>query len=766
MKSFKAFLNNLWLYFSLVVTFYCANLLFAQGAGNSILFDGSNDYIQISDAASLDISSNLTMSAWVKVNSTSYSNAGDNFDDNSIDLNKWTAFVNGNYSVEENYQNLRITLGNNSSYSIAGYISQNKFYLDGDFDIKVHIDNSGISQPTGYDWENTAFQINSTDGKYWKFWVSICCNGPNDLRYQTEASDDGHDFSSLTSTDLTVRFVRSGSTITCYGYDVNTEEYTRTFTNTTSSEPVYISMFNQSSGNFTGTTLFDDFVVSAGNVIATLAGKETNGYGISASPTKIVTQIIETYITKDVTLGTGWNHIAVTYDNSNQKLYLNGVLLSTLSQTGSIPTGAKDLFFGELLSGNLDEIRIWDVALTQAQIQEMMCKKITSSNLPTGVAWSNLKGYWRMDETSGTTAADQTANSNTGTLVNGVSWQTSGAPIGDISAYNYSSPTSVSLAHSDGDSFTVNNITGSPDGVQIYRVNEAPNVTAAPGNITQLFTSRYFGVYVIGGSSPTYTFTYNYNGNPDIGSWENYQDLAKRSNNSTTSWTEANATLNTSSKTLTLTGQTGTEYIDGKENTEQPVEIICFTAKAINEGIMLNWQTATEVNNYGFEIERSLFTATPVKTWEKIGFVEGHGNSNAPNDYTFVDTSTPLSTSLINYRLKQIDFDGAFEYSDIVKIENNLPKEYSLNQNYPNPFNPSTTISYGLPFESKVKVEIFNILGQRVDMIANGVESAGVHSTLWDAGHLASGIYIIRINATSVNGNNNFTKAIKMILMK
>jgi hypothetical protein len=596
MKTIRTFSNNLWLYFFLVVIFYCTNLLFAQGAGNSTLFDGNNDYIQISDAASLDISSNLTMSAWVKVNSTSYSNASDNFDDNSIDLNKWTAFVNGNYYVEEKYQNLRITLGNNSSYSIAGYISQNKFYLDGDFDIKVHIDNSGISQPTGNDWENTAFQINSTDGKYWKVWVSICCNGPNDVRYQTQATSDSHDNSGLTSTDLTVRFVRSGSTITCYGYDVNTEEYSRTFT-TTSSEPVYISMFNQSSGDLTGTTLFNDFVVSAGNVIATLAGKETNGYGISASPTKIVTQINGTYITKDVALGTGWNHIAVTYDNSNQKLYLNGVLLSTLSQTGSIPTGAKDLFLGELLSGNLDEIRIWDVALTQDQIQEMMCKKITSSNLPTGVAWSNLKGYWRMDETSGTTAADQTANSNTGTLVNGVSWQTSGAPIGDISAYNYSSPTSVSLAHSDGDYFTVNNITGSPNGVQIYRVNEAPNVTAAPGNITQLFTSRYFGVYVVGGSSPTYTFTYNYNGNPDIGSWENYQDLAKRSNNSTTSWTEANATLNTSSKTLTLTGQTGTEYIDGKEDSAQPVEIICFTAKAINKGILLNWQTATEVDN-------------------------------------------------------------------------------------------------------------------------------------------------------------------------
>ena len=103
--------------------------------------------------------------------------------------------------------------------------------------------------------------------------------------------------------------------------------------------------------------------------------------------------------------------------------------------------------------------------------------------------------------------------------------------------------------------------------------------------------------------------------------------------------------------------------------------------------------------------------------------------------------------------------------TDVVE-ENSVPKEYSLNQNYPNPFNPSTTISYALPYDSKVRVEIFNVLGQSVDGIANGVESAGLYSTLWDAGQLASGIYIIRINATSISTNTNYTKSIKMILMK
>jgi N-acetylneuraminic acid mutarotase len=101
-----------------------------------------------------------------------------------------------------------------------------------------------------------------------------------------------------------------------------------------------------------------------------------------------------------------------------------------------------------------------------------------------------------------------------------------------------------------------------------------------------------------------------------------------------------------------------------------------------------------------------------------------------------------------------------------VKEAKIIPNEFKLLQNYPNPVNPSTTISYALPYDSKVKVEIFNVLGQRVDVIVSGVESAGLHSTLWNAGHLTSGVYIIRINATPVNGNANFTKSIKMILMK
>ncbi len=202
------------------------------------------------------------------------------------------------------------------------------------------------------------------------------------------------------------------------------------------------------------------------------------------------------------------------------------------------------------------------------------------------------------------------------------------------------------------------------------------------------------------------------------------------------------------------------EYYD--DNGSTPVELVLLTSKRVGNTILLNWETATEVNNYGFEIERK--SVVENREWIKIGFVNGHGNSNSPNSYSFIDSDNLVEN--VQYRLKQIDFDGGFEYSEIIEIESNSAKEYKLSQNYPNPFNPSTTISYALPYDSKVKVEIFNILGQRVDMIANGIKSAGLHSTIWDAGPLASGIYIIRINATSVNSSSNFVKAIKTILMK
>jgi len=230
------------------------------------------------------------------------------------------------------------------------------------------------------------------------------------------------------------------------------------------------------------------------------------------------------------------------------------------------------------------------------------------------------------------------------------------------------------------------------------------------------------------------------------------------------SWEGPKTTTSISAENNYLTCEGQTSFSDWIMDADgaTPVELTSFTAASTGlASIELNWTTATEVDNYGFDVESK---RASTDEWITLSFVEGHGNSYSPKEYSFIDSDKLTKT--VKYRLKQIDIDGAFEYSKIIKVEMDLPTEFKLNQNYPNPFNPSTTISYGLPFDSKVKVEIFDILGQRVDIIANGVESSGVHSTLWDAVHLASGIYIIRINATSISSKVSFTKSMKMILMK
>ena len=127
-----------------------------------------------------------------------------------------------------------------------------------------------------------------------------------------------------------------------------------------------------------------------------------------------------------------------------------------------------------------------------------------------------------------------------------------------------------------------------------------------------------------------------------------------------------------------------------------PVELTSFTAEIQNNSIKLNWQTATEVNNYGFEIERSQNSV-----WVKIGFVKGNGNSNSAKVYSFTDAQK--LSGKYSYRLKQIDNDGVFEYSKVIETYFELPETFNLSQNYPNPFNPITKIEYQLPATSNVK---------------------------------------------------------------
>jgi hypothetical protein len=189
-----------------------------------------------------------------------------------------------------------------------------------------------------------------------------------------------------------------------------------------------------------------------------------------------------------------------------------------------------------------------------------------------------------------------------------------------------------------------------------------------------------------------------------------------------------------------------------------PVELTSFTATANENEVVLNWSTATETNNQGFEVQKS-FNGE----FETIAFVNGHGTTTESQTYLFSDKNVNVGS--YSYRLKQVDFDGSFEYSDVVEIDVLAPAVFALDQNYPNPFNPSTKITFQLAVESKVSLKVFNVLGQEVANLLNSNVLAGSHNVNFDASSLNSGVYLYRIEATGIDGSN-FIDVKKMILTK
>jgi uncharacterized membrane protein len=185
-----------------------------------------------------------------------------------------------------------------------------------------------------------------------------------------------------------------------------------------------------------------------------------------------------------------------------------------------------------------------------------------------------------------------------------------------------------------------------------------------------------------------------------------------------------------------------------------PVELISFTAAAgINE-IILNWATGTETNNLGFEIERK----TELTEWQEVGFINGNGTTTDTKFYSFTDNS--ITSNKYYYRLKQIDLDGTFEYSNTVQIDFDSPAEFSLEQNFPNPFNPSTIIPFTLPLDSDINLSVYNSLGEKVAELINGNKIAGTYNIEFNGEELSSGIYLYRLET------GNFISSKKMILIK
>ncbi len=188
-----------------------------------------------------------------------------------------------------------------------------------------------------------------------------------------------------------------------------------------------------------------------------------------------------------------------------------------------------------------------------------------------------------------------------------------------------------------------------------------------------------------------------------------------------------------------------------------PVELTGFTASASNGNVLLKWNTASEINNKGFEVERTA-EKTGTGSWLTVGFVKGHGTTTESRSYSFTETN--VSAGSYSYRLKQIDFDGSYAYSNTAEVDVAAPAEFALAQNYPNPFNPATKISYSIPAAGNVSLIIYDIMGNEVKRLVNEKQEAGTHSVNFNAINLATGVYVYRLQT------NNLIATKKMILLK
>jgi len=187
-----------------------------------------------------------------------------------------------------------------------------------------------------------------------------------------------------------------------------------------------------------------------------------------------------------------------------------------------------------------------------------------------------------------------------------------------------------------------------------------------------------------------------------------------------------------------------------------PVELTSFISEIMKNDIILKWTTSSENNNLRFEIERSV---TNLKEWQMVGAVYGFGNSNIPVSYSFTDRA--LNSGIYNYRLKQIDLNGHFEYFSLNNEVNiGTPVKFNLSQNYPNPFNPVTQIDFEIPNDGNVNISVYDNSGKLVSTITNGFKTAGYYTSYFNASNLSSGVYFYRLES------KNFSQVKKMTLIR
>ncbi len=454
-----------------------------------------------------------------------------------------------------------------------------------------------------------------------------------------------------------------------------------------------------------------------------------------------------------------WHFVAASYAAGIKKLYIDGELVSTVMAYGSssllgngfgegtrygiIGDGSEASFYNGnrnlyYYRGNIDELRVFHAELTQTEIRDWMCRKMSSYH----PQYANLQLNFNFDES--TDSILDSKNNYYGELKPAVApplREISGAPIGDSNVYvlTPSAGSSLTMTHANGSSITVNVTSGSANALYIYGVNETPNDTIPPGGLDQISEEHYWGVKIFGNSSLTYDVIYNYSGDAGIFNESNLR-LCARANNASTAWNLLSSTLNTTTNTLTLSGQTSdSEFILGSiSGNPLPVELVNFNATCHQNTTHITWTTLSEINNDFFIVEKSVNG----HDFFEIATIKGAGNSNSAHVYNITDDNHS-EKSTVYYRLKQVDFDGSTTYHQTIPANCFANKEYHISI-YPNPNKGLITVD--LDNLKDVSIAVKNTIGQLVHQTEH-INTPAYQFKL----QVIPGIYFIEISTNNIN---------------
>jgi hypothetical protein len=457
-----------------------------------------------------------------------------------------------------------------------------------------------------------------------------------------------------------------------------------------------------------------------------------------------------------------WYHVALAWNKTTNIIasYLNGILSNSNAPVTQWPTNFAEVYAGigfsdanPFRSNAIDEICFYNTPLTQTEVRDRMVRKINSSD----VLYGNLVHYYRFDEvpTSGTYNSGSSVvydykGTTHGTIYGISDIAISSAPIGDVSGHQYAgnaSTANVSFGTGGADVLTTSMSAGNADGIHVYGVNELPN-SVTNLNLPIAGNNRYGGVFVVNGDAAArYTAQYDYTNNPNVTVANEPQlKLFKRNNNgfdagnSNTFWFQAdNLSLNQTSNFLECTGQF-TEYILATNSGALPLTLLNFSGTVNANGTLLQWKTEHEINVLLYEIESSIDGIN----YNKIGVTTAL-NTLGSHNYTYTDYN-PWATKVKYYRLKMIDNDGLYKYSNIVRLQKNQIEEIVLLSN------PAINYFY-LQTTSPVQwVSIVDMTGRTVKIFVRQ------NGNKYDVQYLSAGIYNVLVIQNGIATNYKLMK--------